>query len=189
MNSALNEEEAFAVVEHFASRLFLVFSSFFFLVEFKRDQNLMAEPGMSWRGLFILPTIHDACLNTTLLAIRDLDDFFSPRAHGSRKDDLKASDLGLEENLQFLLKSERDRINKLIMHSTKVAVSGDQNRQWDIGELTSKCVAQSLRFLKWVEKNYTIEKHPKVSSAAVFWAMQVNLILEKAKKSSSSNIV
>ena len=117
---------AFAVIEHFCSRLFLVFSGFFFTVEFKKERNLLNEPGMSRRSLWILPTIHDACLNTTLMAIRDIDDFLTPRMGGSRKDDLKASDLGFKEGLGFLGKTERERINKLIMHSTKVAAYGNQ---------------------------------------------------------------
>ena len=188
MNDATNEEEGFALIEHFASRLFLVFSSFFFTSEFKKDRDLLTNPGMSWRGLFVLPTIHDACLNTTLMALRDLDDFFTPRTSNSWKDDLKASDLGFEQDLHFLLKGERVRINKLIMHSTRGAISGNQNDQWDIRELTSKCISQSLFFLKWVEANFTAEKNPKICGAAIFWTMQINLILEKGKKLGASNI-
>ena len=189
MNPTPHEDDmAFAVIEHFCSRLFLVFSCFFFTVEFKKDRNLLNELGMSRRSLWILPTIHDACLNTTLMAIRDIDDFLTPRMGGSRKDDLKASDLGFKEDFGFLGKTERERINKLIMHSTKVAAYGNQESSWDIGELTSKCVSQSLYFLRWVQANCKSAKHQKAWAAAVFYTTQTEAILEYAKKVKASNI-
>jgi hypothetical protein len=187
-SSPRESDRAVELVEHFASRLFLVYSCFFYSIEFKKERSLLNEPGMSWRGLFVLPTIHDACLNTTLMAMRDLDDFFTPRTPDSRKDDLKASDLGFNECLSFLGKSERQSINKLVMHSTTVAVNGKQNVPWDIEELTSKCVSQSLLFLNWMEASYNTEKHQKVRAAAIFYKMQINLILEKAKKINGGNM-
>lgn len=176
------------LIEHFSSRLFLVFSCFFFTVEFKKERNSLNEPEMSRRGLWILPTIHDACLNTTLMAIRDIDDFLTPRTGDSRKDDLKASDLGFKEGLGFLGKTERERINKLIMHSTRVAAYGNKETSWDIGELTSKCVSQSLYFLRWVQANYKSAKHQKVWAAASFYTTQTEAILEYAKKVKASNM-
>ena len=176
------------LIEHFSSRLFLVFSCFFFTVEFKKERKLLNKPGMSRRGLWILPTIHDACLNTTLMAIRDIDDFLTPRTGNSRKDDLKASDLGFKEDFGFLGKTERGRINKLLMHSTRVAAYGNKVTPWDIGELTSKCVSQSLYFLRWVKANYKSAKHQKVWGAAVFYTMQTEAILEYAKKVKASNM-
>lgn len=174
--SATGNDKTVAIMEHFGGRLHLVFSYFFFSVEFKKDKKFIGEflktrvPTM--RGLGIL-IIQDACLNTTLMAIRDLDEFFKKRANGTRPDDLKASDLGYDEGLAFLTKSERERINKVIMHSTDTALE-DPETAWDIGELISKCISQSLHFLNWVKANYS-DKHPKTRDVAEFYTILIKI--------------
>jgi hypothetical protein len=188
--SPLEGDDVAELVLHFGSRLFLVFSSFFFLVEFKKDKKFIErfakEQRPDMRG-FRVATIQTACLNTTLLAIRDLDDFFKPRSHESRSDDLKASDLGCNEGLEFLTKSERQRINKIIMHSTVIGVE-NYDASWDIQELTSKCVSQSLHFLNWVKTHYPSNNHSKVWAAADFYTKLIEMVLTYAKKTNASNI-
>jgi hypothetical protein len=174
MNSSpLDNEKAVALVHHFAGRLFLVFSYAFFKAEFKNELSLLQNPKMYGRGLRI-PAIHDACVNTTLMAIRDLDEFFTP--HKSRTDDVKASDLGLGKDLKFLSKSERENINKMIMHSTTVAAYANQPIQLDVGELSSKCVSQSFYFFKWVKENYKGKNQQQVWAAATFYTELISTL-------------
>jgi hypothetical protein len=189
MSSLSGEDDNLAeLVEHFGSRLFLVFSYFFFEIEFKKDKEFIdefvKEPGPDIiRGLRV-GTIQAACLNTTLLTIRDIDDFLKPRSRETKSDDVKASDLGYNEGLEFLTKSERERINKIIMHSTVTAVK-NYDASWDIQELISKCVSQSLHFLNWVILNYPGEKHPKVWAAAIKNTELIKMILTYAKRVSA----
>jgi hypothetical protein len=181
--SATGNDKTSAIVEHLGCRLHLVFSYFFFSVEFKKDKKFIEEflkacvPTM--RGLGII-TIQAACLNTTLMAIRDLDEFFQSRTGGTRLDDLRASDLGYDEGLAFLTKTERGRINKIIMHSTVGALE-DTEASWDIGELTSKCISQSVHFLNWVKTNYS-DNHAKTREAAELYIILIERVLKHAEK-------
>ena len=83
-----NNERAALLVQHFGDRVLLVFSHFCFLLEFKKDQDLLKNPGIDARGFFILPAIRNACLITTLMAVRDLDDFLSCRGARGRPQSL-----------------------------------------------------------------------------------------------------
>ena len=144
-----HEDDSVAeMIHHFGSRLFLVFSSFFFLDEFKKDKEFInkfsKEPYPDIRG-FSLAIIQTACLNSTLLAIRDLDDFFKPRTRDSRDDVLKASDLEYQVSLEFLTQSERKRISKIIMHSTVTAVE-NQAAEWTFKNLLQNALLKAFTF-------------------------------------------
>jgi hypothetical protein len=89
------------------------------------------------------------------------------------------------EGLEFLTKSERERINKIIMRSTITAVK-NYDTSWDIQELISKCVSQSLHFLNWVITNYPGEKHPKVWAVAIKHTTLIKMILTYANRVSAS---
>jgi hypothetical protein len=175
------------LVLHFADRVLLAFSYFFFTIEFKKELHFPPSHPTR-RTLWILPTIRAACLGTTLMVIRDVDNFLTPRTEDSRPDDVKASDLGLKEDLSFLARSERRRINKLIIHSTTVAAYEKQDVPWDIGELTLKCAYQGLHFLKWVQTNLTSKEYPRVWAAAGFYSMQLEAILKYAEKNTDSKM-
>lgn len=189
MNELSGEDDSRAeIVEHFGSRLFQVFSYFFFSVEFKKDEKFIQEftqnPGPDIRGIGLL-VIQGACLNSTLVAIRDIDDFFKPRDAKSRNTDLKASDLGHAEGLEFLTADERKRISTIIVHSTDSAVK-NWDTSWDIQELISKCVSQSLHFLNWAVTNYPGENHPKVWAVAIKHTTLIKMILTYAKRVNGS---
>ena len=51
------KERAALLVQHFGDRMLLVFSYFFFSLEFKKDKDLLKHPGIDMRGLFIFPAI------------------------------------------------------------------------------------------------------------------------------------
>ena len=135
-------------LECFADRLNLVFSVFFCHFEFENlGENLNNRNlDRSW----VQRTTYNACLHTSLVALRDLDDFFKPRDKRTRKDDLRASDFGCPCVRSFLTDTEREAINKGIAHITTFG-AGNPNARWDVWELTVKAVSQATAFLKWVE--------------------------------------
>jgi len=146
-----DDEKLARLLEHFAERLNLVFAYFFCTLEFEDDEDFAGNPGTSNRT-WALQTLQKACLHTTLVALRDLDDFFAPRTEKSRQDDLRASDFGYPGSLTFLGLSEREAINKIIVHSTLPGANAGETR-WDIFEMATKCVKQSDQFLEWTEQH------------------------------------
>jgi hypothetical protein len=152
------------LLEYFAERLFRVYAHFFCVFEFEEDEDVRGDPGRNDRT-WSLRTIQNACSHESLIALRDLDDFLTPRTSKSKPDDLKASDFGYPESRGFLTISERESINKLVAHTTMVGAQSKGFR-WDIWELTSKCVAQSFEFLKWAESHYGLS-HFLLFTAAI----------------------
>lgn len=153
------------LLEYFAERLNRVFAYFFCVLEFENDQD---AKDTNWKNAraWSLKTIRNGCLHASLIAIRDLDDFLTPRTPSSRPDDLKASDFGYPQSHGFLATSEREAINKRIAHTTTAGVTA-QEIPWDIWELTSKCVAQSLQFLKWTEDHFTLSHFNLYTAARI----------------------
>jgi hypothetical protein len=157
---------------YFSERVNLVFSYFYCVVEFEDDEDFAAEPFENGRA-WALQTIRAACLHTTLIALRDLDDVLTPRVlKGSNKrrrtrvSDFRISDFGYPDGLSFLAPSDRDRINREIAHTT-VPGSNQFAARWDIFELATKGVRQSLRFLQWAERQLA-DTHPTVSWEVVY---------------------
>ena len=148
-NGSTDDEKLARLLEHFAERLNLVFAYFFCTLEFEGDEDFVLDAGKSDRA-WALQTMQNACLHTTLIALRDVDSFL--RSEKSRRDDLSASDFGYSAHLGFLAKSERDNISKLIAHSTLPGATAVGFR-WDIFELVTKCVKQSDQFLEWTEQH------------------------------------
>jgi hypothetical protein len=146
------DERLGPLLEHFADRLNRVFAYCFCVFEFRDDGDLRDDPGMNSRA-WTLRTIKNACLHETLAAIRDVDDFLTPRRPATRDDDLRASDFGYQKSGSFLSKSEREAIHKLVVHTTTTGAAADGFR-WDVWELTTKCVLQATEFLTWVEKTH-----------------------------------
>lgn len=151
-------------LEYFTECLNLVFSYFFFTLEFEHDEALTAKPGKDSRA-WAVQTIHNACLHTTLIALRQLDEFLTPRRSNSRPDDLKASDFGMAKRLAFLSEQERKDVDKLIAHITLHGVQS-QRLAWHVHELATKAVSQCLAFLRWIENQYGVS-HFLLYTAAV----------------------
>jgi len=151
-------------LEYFAERSNLLFSYHFFSIEFQDDEDLEFEAGdnsRTWR----IRTIHNACLNTSLIALRDLDDFFALRNSNTKADDLRASDFGLSHSMRFLADDERKWINKLIAHTTQHGAT-QRFYRWDLVELISKAVAQCDSFLEWIKQNYSVSHFNTWTAAA-----------------------
>jgi hypothetical protein len=160
-----DDESVSAGLEYFAERLNLVFSYFFCTLEFSKDEDFTGEPGKSDRT-WALQTIQNACLHTTLIALRDVDDFLTPRTRRSKEDDLKASDFGFPRSASFLAKSERTAINKNIAHSTLPGVHAVGFR-WDVFEIATKGIRQAMQFFEWAEQHFGLEHFLTWSAALV----------------------
>lgn len=143
------DDRAGAFLEYFAERLNRVFAHFLCRFEFREDDDMGGDPSKNDRT-WALHTIGNACLHETLIAIRDIDDFLTPRNANARADDLRASDFGFTKGGGFLSRTEREQIHKFVVHATTTGAE-NQDFRWDVWELTTKCVTQSVEFLQWVE--------------------------------------
>lgn len=163
----------------------LVFSLPFFFCEFHTELPLLKEPGIDPRGVFRLQTIRIACLCTTLMALRDLEDVLAPKE--GRKDDLKANTLGYP-GCFFLSSEERKIINKVVMHSTAFGVNSegrlslDGTAVLDVQELVWKGIAQGRGFLKWVMDNYSPATHAQAWCYATASVMFVETAVSMLNK-------
>jgi len=170
-------------LEYFAERANLLFAYHLCVLEFEGDSDFLRDTSETDRA-WSLKTIKNACLHTSLVALRDLDDFFTPRNLRTPIDDLRASDFGLATPLSFLTREERDRINKLIAHTTQRGAANVGCR-WEILELLSKAVPQSLAFLDWVKTHYTLKQF-NIYTAAVVTHAKTKGIYEYIKKEAES---
>lgn len=139
------------MIAYFADRLSLVFAHFFCAIEFDGDKNSSAPPTLNDPRALGVRMIRSACMHTTLLALRDLDDVLRTRPPKSRPDSIYISDFGYPHSLAFLAVSERTSINKAIAHST--TVGADVSHGWDIFKLVTKCLNQSNIFFDWLEQH------------------------------------
>lgn len=144
------------LMEYFGERLNRTFSFFLCVLEFEDDEDMHADPTSNARA-WSLQTIKNACMDTTLIALRDLDDFFTEpdlaKLKPHEKDSIWALNFGYGGSHTFLTTSERKMINKLIAHTTTVGAAS-QGFRWDILELVTKGVSQCLEFLNWIENEY-----------------------------------
>lgn len=163
-SSEITDAKLAPLMEYFGERVNRVCAYFACTYEFDGDADRRGDPtldGRAWR----LKTIENACMDATLLALRDLDDFLSARTSKDKPDDVRASDFAYEGTHSFLSKSERDKINKLIAHTTTVGAAS-QDLGWDILELATKGITQCIEFLAWVEKQYGL-RHFNLYTAAL----------------------
>jgi hypothetical protein len=155
-------------IDFFGDRSSLIFCYHLADMEIDRVEASDAFDEDSVRA-FVQHTILNGCLNASLLALRDLDDFFgSRRAHA---DDLRASDYGVSESSGFLATSERRKINKFVAHITKHGAEVDCGG-WDLKELISKALSQSHAFLDVLKANHTFHDNYDAWVSATFYQRQ-----------------
>lgn len=170
-------------LEYFEDRLNLVFSVFFCHFDFE-DRGVILN-NLDVSRFWAQRTIYNACLHTTLMALRDLDDFFTPREKKKpREHDLRASDFGCPGVRSFLTESERTAINKRIAHITSLG-AGNPNAGWDAWEITVKAVSQATEFLKWVETQ-NLSNNFYLYTAALNCRITTNKILSSINSSMTS---
>ena len=170
-----------AFVLHFADRLLLAFAYPLFFLEFRKHLSLLKDPGLDIRGVYILPIIRDACLCTTLIALRDIDDVLAPRSRETKPGALKACDIGYPKASWFLTSADRQFINTIIVHSTTRAAHAEGKTRLRIEEVFKKGIAQGIEFLAWIKANYRSQKHSGTRLAADIGIKQAAFIAKHLK--------
>lgn len=105
-------------------------------------------------------TLRNAALESSLMSIRDLDDFFASSS-GARADDMIATDFDFPAGRSFLTADERNAINKKLAHLTYQATTELLNdplrqnpRTWNNADLVNRASKPLLEFLEHLEKSY-----------------------------------
>ena len=116
---------------------------------------------------FAVTTIQNACVESALMSVRDLDDFFRPRTKQTRDNDLRATDFdGYQSPGLFLSGPERESINQRIAHLTyepvwtgTTGIAPDSQFDWNTTNLVGKAARAVLGFLSYVESEL-LSKQP-----------------------------
>jgi len=113
-------------------------------------------------------TIKNAALESSLMSIRDLDDFFTS-SPSARPDDLIASDYGFPVGKNFLAAPEREAINKKLAHLTYRAtheLHRDPLRQnprtWNNVEMVNRSISRLLEFLDHLKSSFFAENAEQI---------------------------
>jgi hypothetical protein len=131
------------------ARAFQCFALYHWRTRIHGDPRTRTDPAFA--------LLQNAALESSLMSIRDLDDFFASRP-GSRTDDIIAIDYGFPQGRGFLSPDERDAINKKLAHLTYCAVhERRQNytqpnpRTWNNADLVNRAMAAFNQFLVHLE--------------------------------------
>lgn len=108
--------------------------------------------------------LSNAALESSLMSIRDLDDFFCSRPKFA--DDLVASDYGFPSARNYLSKDEREAINKKLTHLTYRSVHELRDdpmcknpRTWNNADLVNRAMTRWLEFMGHLEFSF-FDKDP-----------------------------
>lgn len=106
-----------------------------------------------------LITIRNAALESSLMSIRDLDDFFA--SNPRHPDDMVAADFGFPPGKQFLTRDERLGINKKLAHLTYQAVREHRRlppihtaRSWNNADLVNRAMERVLELFTHLEQSF-----------------------------------
>lgn len=151
--TARSRVELEAAWEDLQGRIFQCFALLVWLVDIKPR---LQEPVPRRRKL-----VANATVESTLLAVRDLDDFFS--ADNGRDEDIRATHYGYASPGRFLTKDVRDGINQKLVHLTYRAVKerlntpdGPNPRQWDSADLVERAMDRVLPFFDFLEREFFV---------------------------------
>ena len=103
-----------------------------------------------------LQLLDNAALESTLMSLRDVDDFFDAKA--PRPDDLRATDFGAFQNMgSYLQPAERTILNKALAHLTNFRISPHQRTasapsmdELNGLDITTRAVAKIEKFLDFL---------------------------------------
>lgn len=104
-------------------------------------------------------TVRNAALESSLMSIRDLDDFFG--GNGAYADDVIAADFHFPSCGRFLTSPERDGINKKLAHLTYRSVherrqqgANTNPKTWDFADLVGRAMQKFVDFLDYLETTF-----------------------------------
>src|SRR5438552_658038 len=104
---------------------------------------------------FEVESVRNACVESVLMSVRDLDDFFRPKTTNDRESDFRAADFnGYTSPVPFLSAAERDSINQWVAHLTyqpvwtnTTGIAPDTSRVWNTVELVGKAARAVIGFM------------------------------------------
>lgn len=134
---------------------------------------------------FAAVTIKNACVESVLLSVRDLDDFFRPRTNRDRDSDLRATDFfGYQSPGPFLSSAERESINQHIAHLTyhpvwtrTTGITPDSQQNWNTAELVGKAARAVFRFMDHLDQEFSQSDPARAEDI-----QKVRIALEQALK-------
>ena len=150
------DEEKFRAVSLLYNRLTRGFSLYFWLT---RIHPMLVEHPRFNDEKFAAITIRNSCVESALLSVRDLDDFFRPRDKRDRDSDVRATDFEKYSSPgPFLSDAERNSINQWVAHLTyqpvwtgTTGISPDAEQNWNTAELVGKATRAVIGFLSHLE--------------------------------------
>ncbi len=149
---SIPHEDAAEAWQDVMARAFQCFALYHWRTRIHGDPRASTDPAFA--------LLQNAALESSLMSIRDLDDFFASRS-GSRSDDIIAVDYGFPSGLGFLSPDEREAINKKLAHLTYRAVyEHRQNpthpnpRTWNNADLANRAMIVFGQFLDHLEASF-----------------------------------
>ena len=132
---------------------------------------MLAEHPAISENHFEIVSIQNACVESVLMSVRDLDDFFAPRTNKTHDSDVRASDFhGYVSPGRFLSDPQRDSINQWIAHLTyqpvwtnTTGIAPDTSRNWNTTEFVGKAARSVIMFLNYLECNLSRENSDMVN--------------------------
>lgn len=122
-------------------------------------------------GQPLISIFEDACGDSSMLAVRALDEFFrtrraAPKGHShlktARKDDLFAEEFGYKDDKPLLSESRRADINQLMGHLTWRRVH--ETLESDLRADLVCVIGHSVRFLAWLIKTKFLKDEEPVTA-------------------------
>lgn len=167
------ENEKLRAIDLLYNRLNQAFVLYFWV---RRVQPMLAAHSSFSDADFEIGTIHNACVASTLMSIRSLDDFF--RLKEQRKDkkdkahesDVHVTDFfGFQSSGSFLSETERESIHRWIAHQTyhpiwtgKTGIAPDSNQEWNTADLVEKAARALFGFMDFLERDFSQKDSDKV---------------------------
>jgi hypothetical protein len=150
------DDEKLRAVSLLYNRLTRGFSLYFWLT---RIHPMLAEHPRFNEEKIAAITIRNSCVESVLLSVRDLDDFFRPRTKWDRDSDVRVSDFGSYSSPgPFLSEAERNSINQWVAHLTyqpvwtgTTGIAPDPEQNWNTAELVGKATRAVICFLSHLE--------------------------------------
>ncbi len=127
---------------------------------------MLAEHARFSDQTIAIVTIKNACVESTLISVRDIDDFFRPRSANSRDSDLRSTDFdGYQSPGPFLSNPERDSINQWVAHLTyqpvwtgTTGIAPESAQTWDTAQFVGRAAHAVFGFLDHVVRELS-QKH------------------------------
>ena len=171
MNPRASKPERVPIVDEKLRALILLFSRltrcFTPLLWITRVHPMLAVHPRFPRETLAVLTVKNACVESALMSVRDLDDFFRQRTARDRATDIRADDFfDYQSPGTFLSEAERQSINQHVAHLTyqpvwagKTGIPPDDEQNWNTAEFTRKALRAAFGLMDHLDRELSL-KHP-----------------------------